>query len=303
MKILVCDGLEAAAVAALQADGHDVDLRKSTPAEDLPAAIAAAECVVVRSATKITRDILAQAPALKLAVRAGVGLDNIDQAAAKERGVAVSNTPAATTTSVAELALGMMIALARHIPQGHGALQNGKWERKVLEGTELSGKTLGLLGFGRIGQGLAKLAVAFGMTVIAYDMYFNADAAKQLGVQAASCDEVLTRSDYLSLHMPVTADTKNFINAERIGKLKAGVRIINTARGDLIDDAALAAAIKDGRVAGAAVDVYAKEPPPADHPLIGLPQVITLPHLGASTKEGQTRAGLEVVDVVRNFLK
>lgn len=301
MKILICDGLEAAAVELLQADGHTVDLRKGIAKEELLAAMATAEVVVVRSATKITREVLAAAPHLKLAVRAGVGLDNIDRDAAQARGVTVRNTPAATTTSVAELAIGLMLSLARHIPQAHATVQRGAWERKNFEGTELAGKTLGLIGFGRIGQAVARLAQVFRMQVLAYDLQMNTAVAEQLGAMVETLDAVLTRSDYLSLHKPVTAETKGFINAARLAQMKRGVRIINTARGELIDDVALAAAVRDGHVAGVALDVYAPEPPPADHPLIGLPQVITVPHLGASTREGQQRAGLEVAQVVREF--
>lgn len=303
MKILICDGLDSAAVKMLEQDGHHVTLKKGITADELTQLIPEAEAVVVRSATKITAAVLENAKNLKLVVRAGVGLDNVDAIAAQAKGVTVANTPAATSISVAEHAFALMLALARHIPEGDKTTKEGKWERKVLEGTELYKKTLGILGFGRIGQEVAKRAKAFHMEVIVCDTVLDSEIVAALEVNSGTVDEVLQKSDYISLHLPITDKTCNLINADRIALMKKGVRIINTARGGLIDDTALVKAIQSGQVAGAAVDVYDKEPPAKDHPFFAFPQIICVPHLGASTVEGQLRAGAEVARIVKEFKK
>lgn len=303
MKILICDGLDSEAVKLLEHDGHQVTLKKGITADELAQLIPDAEVVVVRSATKITAAVLEKAKSLKLVVRAGVGLDNVDAIAAQAKGITVANTPAATSISVAEHAFALMLALARHIPQGNQSTKAGGWERKSLEGTELCNKTIGILGFGRIGQEVAKRAKAFHMHVIVCDTVLDSEIIDALEVEAAALDELLKRCDYLSLHLPINDNTRNIINADRIKTMKRGVRIINTARGGLIDTDALISAVQSGQVAGAAIDVYDKEPPAKDNPMFAVPQIICVPHLGASTVEGQLRAGAEVARIVREFKK
>jgi D-3-phosphoglycerate dehydrogenase len=301
MKILICDGLDSSAVKAMEQDGHEVLLKKGITPDELKQLIADAEVVVVRSATKITAPVLEHARKLKLIVRAGVGLDNVDAVAAQAKGITVHNTPAATSISVAEHAFGLMLALARHIPQGDKTMKEGKWERKALEGTELYKKTIGILGFGRIGQEVAKRAKAFHMDVVVCDTVLDSEIVAALEVESGSIDDVLRKSDYISLHLPITDNTRSLINDDRIAIMKKGVRIINTARGGLIDTDALVKAVQSGHVAGAAIDVYDKEPPAKDHPFFNFPQIICVPHLGASTAEGQLRAGSEVARIVREF--
>lgn len=303
MKILICDGLDSAAVTQLEQDGHQVTLKKGISPEELAQLIPNAEVVVVRSATKITAAVLENATQLKLVVRAGVGLDNVDAIAAQARGITVANTPNATSISVAEHAFALMLALARHIPQGNLSTKSGGWERKTLEGTELYNKTIGILGFGRIGQEVAKRAKAFHMHVIVCDTVMDSEIINALEVESVTMDELLKRCDYLSLHLPINDKTRQLINSDRIKTMKKGVRIINTARGGLIDTLALVSAVQSGHVAGAAIDVYDKEPPAKDNPMFALPQIICVPHLGASTVEGQLRAGSEVARIVREFKK
>lgn len=302
MKVLVCDGLNTEAVAMLEEAGHDVDLHKALSKEDLLALCPSCDVLVVRSATKVTAEVMERATRLKLVVRGGVGLDNVDAKAAAARGVTVFNTPSATSVSVAELAIGLMLGLARHIPQANASVKSGAWERKAFAGSELFGKTLGLIGFGRIGQEVAKRALAFRMHVIAFDQAIDQEVVDVLEIESApSLDAILPRADYLSLHLPYDATTHHVINRDRLAQMKTSAYLVNTARGELVDDAALAEALKAGRLAGAATDVYAKEPPGTDHPLVSLPNVITLPHVGASTGEGQKRAGLEVARIICEF--
>jgi D-3-phosphoglycerate dehydrogenase / 2-oxoglutarate reductase len=237
-----------------------------------------------------------------LIMRAGVGVDNVDLDAATEKGVVVVNTPDGNTISTAEMTIGLMLSLARFIPQGHASLTGGKWDRKSFTGVELRGKTLGLIGFGRIGRAVAKRALAFEMNIIAYDPFIPADIAADLGVDLVTLDELYAKSDFISLHSLITDDTKGMINAESIAKMKKGVRIVNAARGALINDADLAEALKSGQVAGAALDVYAVEPPPADHPLIGLPNVIDTPHLAASTSDAQVNVAIDAAQLVVDAL-
>lgn len=303
MKILICDGLDSAAVKQMEQDGHQVTFKKGISSEELAQLIPDAEVVVVRSATKITAAVLECATQLKLVVRAGVGLDNVDAVAAKAKGITVANTPNATSISVAEHAFALMLSLARHIPQGNHSTKAGGWERKSLEGTELYNKTIGILGFGRIGQEVAKRAKAFHMHVIVCDTVMDSEIVQALEVESVTIEELLKRCDYLSLHLPINDKTRQLINADRIKTMKKGVRIINTARGALIDTEALVSAVQSGHVAGAAIDVYDKEPPAKDNPMFALPQIICVPHLGASTVEGQLRAGAEVARIVREYNK
>ena len=265
-------------------------------------AVADAHALIIRSGVTADADLLAHAPQLKAIARAGVGVDNVDLAAAIARGIVVMNTPGGNTISTAEHAFGLMIALSRHIAQGHQSLAEGRWDRKAFTGVELKGKTLGIIGLGRIGQAIATRAQAFEMNVIAHDPYLPPAIAEAINVPLLALDEVYTRSDYLTLHAMVTDETRRMINADTIATMKEGVRIINAARGALIHSADLAAALKSGKVAGAALDVYEQEPPPADHPLIGLPNVLHTPHLAASTSDAQVTVAVEAAQMIVEFL-
>ncbi|MBO9309775.1 MAG: phosphoglycerate dehydrogenase [Chloroflexi bacterium] len=293
--ILVPDNLDKAGLRLLEAaEGVTVQAAAKMSREEVLAAIPNADALIIRSATKVDRAVLEAAPKLKLIGRAGVGVDNVDLAAATERGVIVMNAPDGNTVATAELTLGLMLALARHIPAADGSLRAGQWERRAYLGVELRGKTLGLIGFGRVGRAVAKRAAAFEMTIIAYDPYVSQEVAAPYGVQMVSLDELYARADFISLHALLTQENYHMINAESIAKMKDGVRIINDSRGALIDEQALADAIKSGKVAGAALDVYEEEPPRPDNPLIGLPSVIHTPHLGASTLEAQDEVAVQI---------
>ncbi|MFQ3537066.1 MAG: hydroxyacid dehydrogenase [Aggregatilineales bacterium] len=293
--ILVPDNLDKAGLRLLEAaEGVTVQAAAKMSRDEVLAAIPNADALIIRSATKVDRAMLAAAPKLKLIGRAGVGVDNVDLAAATERGVIVMNAPDGNTVATAELAIGLMLALARHIPAADGSLKAGQWERKAYMGIELRGKTLGLVGFGRVGRAVAKRAAAFEMTIIAHDPYVSAETAQPYGVQMVTLDELYARSDFISLHASVTPENYHMICAESIAKMKDGVRIINDSRGALIDEHALAEAIRRGKVAGAALDVYEEEPPKPDNPLIGLPGVIHTPHLGASTYEAQDEVAVQI---------
>jgi D-3-phosphoglycerate dehydrogenase len=266
------------------------------------AAVPDADALIVRSSTKVDAAMIAAAPRLKAVARAGVGVDNIDLEAAAARGIVVMNAPDGNTVAAAELTLALMLALVRHISPAHQSLRDGRWDRKKFEGTELRGKVLGLVGLGRIGQAVAMRAQAFGMTTIGYDPKKGPEVFARVNTTFVPLEELFARSDIISLHAPANASTRGMINAQTIALMKDGVRIINTARGVLIDDAALAEALCSGKVAGAALDVYAEEPPPADHPLIGLPNVIATPHLGASTAEAQIAVSVQAAQEIRDFL-
>jgi D-3-phosphoglycerate dehydrogenase len=302
MKIVIADDLPSTAVDLLRAEGWEVDARVGRPAEQLAHDLADADALVVRSATRVTAPVIDAAPRLRVIARAGTGVDNVDVNAASARGVVVMNAPGANSISVAELAIGLMLALARHVPAADAAMKQGKWEKKKFMGEELRDKTLGLAGLGRIGQEVARRARAFGMRVVAHDPFIAASVAEDLGVELVTMDEVFARADYVSLHLPSTPATRNFLNAERLAHARKGVRIVNTARGDLIDETALADAIEAGHVAGAALDVFEIEPPP-DPRLQTLPQVIATPHIAASTREAQELVGVETATALRDFLR
>ena len=286
----------------LRAEGWNVDARTGRAPEQLATDVADAEAIVVRSATKVTAPLIHAAPKLRVIARAGTGVDNVDVPAASTRGIVVMNAPGANSISVAELALALMLALARHVPAADAAMKQGKWEKQKFLGEEVREKTLGLAGLGRIGQEVARRAASFDMRIIAYDPFISEDVAGDLGVELVSLDDLFARSDFLSLHMPSTPTTKNIVNAERLRKAKKGIRIINTARGDLIDESALADAIESGHVGGAALDVFQKEPT-VDHRLQTLPQVVATPHIAASTREGQELVGMETMAALRDFLR
>ncbi len=300
MKILVADGLEAEAVAKLKAK-HQVDVAEPTP-QQLADTIGNYEAVIVRSRSKVTADVIAKGAKLKVIARAGVGVDNIDVAAATKRKIPVVNAPAASTISVAELALGHMLSLARYIPQGTASLKAGKWEKKSFEGTELFGKTLGLVGSGRIGAEVAKRAQAFGMRAVAFDPYLPPKVAEERGIRLLpTLDAVLKDADFVSVHAALTDETRHMLGAKQLAMMKKSAFLVNCARGEIVDEAALAAALKAGTIAGAALDVYEKEPP-AGSPVLDGGHVSLTPHLGASTKEAQTRVGETVADDVLRVL-
>ncbi len=302
MKIVIADDLPASAADLLRAiPGWIVDARAGRPLPELVATLADADALMVRSATKVTRDLIAAAPQLRVIARAGTGVDNVDLDAATARGIVVMNAPGANSISVAELAMAFILALARPIPAADAAMKTQKWEKTKFTGSEVRGKTLGIVGLGRIGQEVAQRARAFEMQILAHDPYISAQVAAQYGARLGTLDEVCAAADYLTLHLPVTAATRHIMNAERLARCKHGIRIVNTARGELIDDEALAAALQTGQVGGAALDVFVKEPP-ADWTLASLPNVIATPHIAASTGEAQEMVGVETSEAVRDFL-
>lgn len=269
---------------------------------ELLAAVPDADALIIRSASKVDAEVIAAASKLKLIARAGVGVDNVDIPAATARGIVVMNTPDGNTISTAEHTFGLMLALARWIPQAHATLREGKWDRKTFTGVELRGKTLGIIGFGRIGRAVARRALAFDMTVIAYDPFVSAEFAASLGVKMVALDDLYAQSDFITLHALLTDETREMINRDSIAKMKAGVRIIDAARGALINEGDLAEALKSGRVAGAALDVFAEEPPPPDNPLLGLPNIVHTPHLAASTEDAQIVVAVEAAQLVVDAL-
>ena len=301
-KVLASDPLAAEAVAAMRDAGLEVDGKTELSPGELKAEIGAYDAIVVRSATKLRAEIIDAAENLKLIVRAGVGLDNVDVNHAKEKGIEVRNTPAASSDSVAELALGHVLSLARHIGRGTASMKAGKWEKKQLKGIEIDGKTLGIVGIGRIGRSLAVKAAALGMRVIAYDAYLTEspipDVAPMVGM-----DRLLAESDFISLHVPFDPSVGPTIGEAEFAKMKDGVRIVNCARGGVVDEAALVAAVESGKVAGVAVDVFESEPPPSDHPIFALEAVSFTPHVGAATVEAQSRVGREAAQIVVDFAK
>lgn len=304
MKIMICDPVSPKGIALLrQRPEFDVVvLDKRLSEAELVQQVGDVAALVVRSETKITRKVLEAAPKLRVVGRAGVGVDNVDVDAATERGVVVMNTPGGNTVSAAELTLALLLALARKIPQADASMKAGQWNRKAFSGTELFGKTLGILGMGRIGSEVAKRAVAFGMKVLAYDPYVSSSRARALQADLVELDEVLAAADFITIHMPLSDETRGMINAAAFAKMKTGVRLINCARGGIINEADLLAAIQSGKVAGAALDVYATEPLPPDSPLRTVPQLILTPHLGASTEEAQENVGIEIAEAIAAFL-
>ena len=295
MKVLVSDPIAEEGIKRLRAAGIEVEVKTGLPPEELREIISEYDGLIVRSATKVTREVIEAGENLKAIGRAGIGLDNIDTEAAKERGIKVLNTPGATTISVAELTLGHMLALARHIPQGTASLKAGKWEKKRLIGTELYGKTLGIIGLGRIGREVAKRASAFGMDLVAYDPYVREGDVRNLGLKLLPLEDLLQHSDYITIHVPLTPETRHMLGKREFELMRPGVRLINCSRGGVVDEQALYEALVSGKVAGAALDVFEEEPP-EDNPLLKLDNVIATPHLGASAEEGQLRAGIEVAE-------
>jgi len=305
MKIIVCDPISPKGIALLQQrpEFQVVVLPKRLPEAELIPLVADATALVVRSETKVTRKIIEAAKQLRVVGRAGVGVDNVDIEAATQHGTVVMNTPGGNTVTTAELSFAMLLALARKVPQAHATMVAGKWDRKLFQGVELQGKTLGVLGMGRIGTEVAKRAIAFGMKVVAYDPYLTEDRAKAVGAEfAPEVDHVYRVADFITVHMPVTKETKEMLNAAALAKMKPGVKIVNCARGEIISETDLLAALESKKVAGAALDVYAVEPLPVDHPYRKQANLILTPHLGASTEEAQEKCGIEVAEVIAGYL-
>lgn len=309
MKILVCDPISPKGIELLKQrpEFNVVVLEKTHTEDELCAIVGDATALLVRSETKVTKKVIAAAKQLKVVGRAGVGVDNVKVEDATQHGVVVMNTPLGNMVTTAELAFALMMALARKVPQAAAGLANGKWLRKELakDGIELQGKTLGIIGLGRIGSEVAKRAIAFGMKVVAYDPFLSEERAKAIGATLADLDEVYRQADFITLHNLVTDETRGMLNAAAFAKMKPNVRIVNCARGEVINETDLIAALESKKVAGAALDVFAKEPLPEDHPYIAQAakgNLILTPHLGASTKEAQEKCGIEVAEIVIAYL-
>lgn len=302
MRILVSDTLSEAGLERLtRVSGFDVEVNTALTPEELRRVIKDFDALVIRSGTKVTAEVLENAGKLKVVGRAGIGLDNVDVEAASKRGIVVMNTPEGNVVTTAEHAIAMMLALTRNIPQASGSLKAGKWEKKRFQGKEVYNKVLGIIGVGRIGRIVADRAMGLKMKVIGYDPYINSEVIDNLGLEGVSFDDLLARSDYITVHTPMTSETRSLLNAEAFRKMKPGVFIINCARGGIVNEADLHNAIKEGIVAGAALDVFSVEPPKGN-PLLELDQVIATPHLGASTEEAQENVAVAVADQVADFL-
>ncbi|MBI3698163.1 MAG: phosphoglycerate dehydrogenase [Acidobacteria bacterium] len=301
MKILVAEPLAASALDLLRAE-PGFEVIESNPKE-YRAHLPTADALIVRSAVKVTSEVLDQAPCLRVVGRAGIGTDNIDMAVATERGVLVMNTPGGNAVSVAEHTLALMLALARSIPQASASTRAGRWEKKKFLGTELRGKTLGVIGLGNIGVAVVRLARPFGMKMVAHDPYVAAQLAADEDVELVPLDELYRRSDYITLHVSLTNQTQGMLNRAAFAKMQEGVRIVNCARGELIDTAALDEALASGKVAGAALDVFAPEPPPAEYPLFARDSVVATPHIAGSTEEAQEEVSLRIAEQIREYLK
>jgi D-3-phosphoglycerate dehydrogenase len=302
MKIVLAEKVSPATLAVFAAEpGWEVLTHDKLP-NGLPAALADADALVVRSAVQVDDALMEKAPKLRVIGRAGVGVDNIDAEAATRRGIVVMNTPGANAVAVAELTIGLMLALARKVPAANSSMHAGKWEKKSLHGTELKGKTLGILGLGRIGLEVARRARGFGLEIIGSDPFVSAAVARENGIKLGTLEELFAASDYLTLHVGLTPQTHGIVNAKSLAAMKKGVRIINCARGELVDEAALVTALTSGHVGGAALDVFTVEPP-ADSPYAGLDNVILTPHIAGSTAEAQEAVGIQIARQVREYLK
>ncbi len=297
MRVLVTEKIADGGLQRLRDAGHEVDVQEGLSPEELLGAIVGAHALIIRSATQVTADVLAAGTDLIAVGRAGIGLDNVDVAAATERGVMVVNAPQSNTLSAAEHTMALLLAQARNVPQASAALKDGRWERSKWTGVELSDKTLGIIGLGRIGKLVAQRALAFGMKLVAYDPFVSEERARQLSVELLSLEDLMARSDFITLHLAKTPETAGLIGEEMLRRAKPSLRVINVARGGIIDEQALADAIAEGRVAGAGIDVFATEPC-TDSPLFGLDSVVVTPHLGASTAEAQDKAGDTIADMV-----
>jgi (S)-sulfolactate dehydrogenase len=301
-RVLIADELSPRAEEILREAGLAVDVKVGLKPAELKAIVGEYDALAVRSATKVTADVLEAAARLKIVGRAGIGVDNIDVPAASRRGVIVENTPSGNAVTTAEHAIALLLALARRIPQATASMKAGKWEKKKFQGTELCDKVLGVVGLGNIGRIVADRARGLHMKVVAYDPFIAQEAAQKLGAELCSLDELFARADIITVHTPLTAETKGLVGAASLRKCKDGVLVINAARGGIVDEAALAEALASGKVAGAALDVFAEEPPKPDHPLLKLDTVICTPHLGASTEEAQEKVAIEVAEQLAAYL-
>jgi D-3-phosphoglycerate dehydrogenase len=303
LKILVPDGISKRGGEILRAEGWTVDIwQKPQPPEELAKAIPPYDALIVRSASKVTAAVLEAGENLKVVGRAGVGVDNVDLVAATRRGIIVMNSPQGNMVATAELTMALMLALARNVPQAHASMKSGKWDKKTFAGVELMDKRVGVVGLGRIGREVALRCRSFGMEIVAFDPFVAPGVAEPMNVSLVSLDELLQTSDYITLHTTLTEETRHLLRKETLEKVKPGVRIVNAARGELVEDEALIAALDDGRVAGVALDVYASEPP-KDWRIVEHPRVIATPHLGASTAEAQQKVGRDIATQVRDYLK
>jgi D-3-phosphoglycerate dehydrogenase len=303
MRILICDGLHESGLALFAAaEGITVDAYEQLSAEEIKARLHEYDAMVVRSRTKVTAELLESAPQIKVVGRAGTGVDNIDVKSASARGILVMNTPGANAMAAAEHTLALMLALARHVPQANQSMRNGSWEKKSFVGTELYGQTLGVIGLGRIGTIVADRALGMKMDVLCFDPYVLPEAAAIHGVELVSLDDLLARSDFITMHTPITNETRNIINRTNLSKMKPGVRIINCARGGLVDEEALYAALRAGHVGGAALDVFIQEPP-TGNPLLTLPNLICTPHLGASSVQAQANVAKAIASQILDYLQ
>ena len=301
-RILVADDVSDSGLQPLRDAGFALEKNTGLTPDALLEALSDCDALIVRSETKVTAELMDAAKKLRVIGRAGVGVDNIDVAAATARGIVVMNAPDGNTITTAEHTIALLIALARNVPQSNSSLKSGKWERKRFIGAELQGKTLGIVGLGRIGRAVAARARGFGMKIVAHDPFIAPDQARDLEIEVAPLDEVFARADFLTVHTPLTPETRAIVGKEAFAKMKKGVRVINCARGGLVDESALYEAIKFGAVVGAALDVFEQEPPPPDHPLLALDEVIVTPHLGASTTEAQEGVAFTVAEQVRDYL-
>ena len=303
LRVLLADAIAPEGVRILQETvGLEVEERPSISAPELLSVIGDYDALIVRSRTKVTSEVLAAGKRLKVVGRAGVGVDNIDVGSACQYGVAVLNAPGGNVISAAELTLGLMLALLRHIAQAGASIRRGEWERSRFQGTELYGKTLGLVGAGRIGSEVARRAAAFGMTVLIYDPYLSQERAREIGSVQVSLASLLERADIVSVHTPLSDETRGLIGPRELARMKPTAYLVNAARGGVVDESALAAALEAGRLAGAALDVFEREPPSGHCPLLKLDNVLAVPHLGAATREAQTRSGVEICEAVRDML-
>jgi D-3-phosphoglycerate dehydrogenase len=301
-RVLVSDDLSPEAVRILRAAGLEVDVKVGLDPAALEEAIGAYDALAVRSATKVTAKLLDRAARLKVIGRAGIGVDNVDLPAATRRGIVVMNTPGGSSVTVAELALGMILALSRHVAAATASVKAGKWEKKRFQGHEIAGKTLGVVGIGNIGSVLVDRAMAMRMRVIAYDPFISPEAAAKLGATLVDLDELWRQADVVSVHVPLTEQTRHLVNAATIAKMKRGALLVNCARGGIVDEAAVAEALASGHLGGAALDVFEKEPPPPGHPLLALEGFVATPHIGASTEEAQSAVAVAIAEQIALFL-
>jgi D-3-phosphoglycerate dehydrogenase / 2-oxoglutarate reductase len=302
-RVLITDSLAPQGLAVFEREkGLAVDYQPGLKPDDVRRAIPGADALVIRSGTKVTAEILEAADRLKVVGRAGIGVDNVDVPAASKRGIVVMNTPGGNNVTTAEHTLSLLLAMARNIPQAMSSLRGGKWERNKFTGVEVFNKTLGIIGIGNIGAIVADRAQGLKMKVIAYDPFLTPEAAARLGVELVPLDDLYARADFISVHTPLTAETRGLVGAEAMAKMRKGVRIVNCARGGIIDEAALADAVRSGQVAAAALDVFVEEPPAKDSPLLGLENVVVTPHLGASTDEAQVNVAIAIAEQIADYL-